>query len=249
MRNSLGAGIYTGRVRHRRYGVVPHAFEYTMFMAYLDVDRLPELMAMSRLSGYEKLALLSYREADHFGDPTLGLRARLAADATAHGLTLPDGPIYLLTHLRYAGYCFNPVSLYYCYDQGASEPTLVMAEVQNTFGETHNYWLRGLRTDGVVKQLHVSPFNTMDNEYGFRLTAPGQNLVAHIESFRAGKRFFDATLTLDWAPWTAANVRRAALTFPLMTLKVILAIHWEALRLFCKRLPFVPHPSKTERRT
>ncbi len=245
MRNSLGAGIYTGKVKHRRYGPVAHSFEYTMFMAYLDVDRLPEMMSVSRLCGYEQAALLTYRESDHFGDPRLGLRERLALDAAAQGFLLPDGPIYLLTHLRYAGYCFNPISIFYCYERGASEPTLVMAEVKSTFGESHNYWLPGLRADGVVKQLHVSPFNTMDNEYGFRLTAPGKNLVAHIDSFRAGERFFDATLTLDWSPWTAGNLRRAAFAFPFMTLKVIAAIHWEALRLFFKRLPFVPHPSKT----
>lgn len=245
MRNSLGAGIYTGRVRHRRYSPVAHAFEYTMFMAYLDVDRLPEMMSASSLSGYEKGALLSYREADHFGDPSRPLRERLAGDAAANGLLLPDGPVYLLTHLRYAGYCFNPISFYYCYERGAGEPALVMAEVKSTFGESHNYWLSGLRADGVAKQMHVSPFNTMDNEYGFRLTAPGENLVAHIDTFRAGERFFDATLTMDWSPWTAGNLRRAALKFPLMTLKVISAIHWEAAQLFFKRLPFVPHSPKT----
>ena len=245
MRNSLGAGIYTGRVRHRRYSPVAHAFEYTMFMAYLDVDRLPEMMSASSLTGYQNAALLSYREADHFGDPSRSLRERLAVDAAANGLLLPDGPIYLLTHLRYAGYCFNPISFYYCYERGVGEPALVMAEVKSTFGESHNYWLSGLRADGVAKQLHVSPFNSMDNEYGFRLTAPGENLVAHIDTFRAGERFFDATLTMDWSPWTAGNLRRAALGFPLMTLKVIAAIHWEAARLFFKRLPFVPHPSKT----
>ena len=245
MRNSLGAGIYTGRVRHRRYSPVAHAFEYTMFMAYLDVDRLPEMMSASSLTGYQNAALLSYREADHFGDPSRPLRERLAVDAAANGLLLPDGPIYLLTHLRYAGYCFNPISFYYCYERGVGEPALVMAEVKSTFGESYNYWLSGLRADGVAKQLHVSPFNSMDNEYGFRLTAPGENLVAHIDTFRAGERFFDATLTMDWSPWTAGNLRRAALGFPLMTLKVIAAIHWEAARLFFKRLPFVPHPSKT----
>ena len=245
MRNSLGAGIYTGRVRHRRYSPVAHAFEYTMFMAYLDVDRLPEMMSASSLTGYQNAALLSYREADHFGDPSRPLRERLAVDAAANGLLLPDGPIYLLTHLRYAGYCFNPISFYYCYERGVGEPALVMAEVKSTFGESYNYWLCGLRADGVAKQLHVSPFNSMDNEYGFRLTAPGENLVAHIDTFRAGERFFDATLTMDWSPWTAGNLRRAALGFPLMTLKVIAAIHWEAARLFFKRLPFVPHPSKT----
>ncbi len=223
---------------------VEHGFEYTMFMAYLDVDRIPELMSVSRLAGYEKAALVSFRESDHFGDPSLPLRKRLEQDAVANGVSLPDGPIYLLTHLRYAGYCFNPISLYYCYSKDGGEPKVVMAEVHNTFGESHNYWLPGLHADGVTKELHVSPFNTMDNEYGFRLTAPASNLVAHIDSFRQGQKFFDATLTLDWMPWTSKNLKRSILAYPFMTLKVIAAIHWQALQLFFKRMPFVPHPSK-----
>jgi DUF1365 family protein len=246
MRDSLGPGIYVGRVRHRRFTPVAHEFEYTLFMAYLDIDRLPELLSISALTGYEKAALLSFRESDHFGDPAVSLRQRVAESAASEGLTLPDGPIYLLTNLRYAGYCFNPISIYYCFAAGAATPALVMTEVHNTFGESHNYWLCSLQTDQVAKQLHVSPFNTMDNEYSFRLSVPGSNLVAHIENYRERQKFFDATLTLDWQAWTADTVRRAAFAFPFMTLKVIGAIHWEALKLFFKRVPFVPHPSKLQ---
>lgn len=244
MRDSLGPGIYTGRVRHRRLSPIEHCFEYTMFMTYLDIDRIPEMMGVSRWAGYEKRALVSFREADHFGDPSLSLRQRLKQDAAVNGVEIPDGPIYLLTHLRYAGYCFNPISLYYFYERGGAEPKLVMAEVHNTFGESHNYWLAALRVDGVQKQLHVSPFNTMDNQYGFRLTAPAANLVAHIDTFREGQKFFDATLTLDWIPWTEKNLKKTIFSYPLMTLKVIAAIHWQALKLFFKRMPFVPHPTK-----
>jgi uncharacterized protein len=236
--------LYRGTVRHRRFHPVEHEFEYSVFMAFLDIDRLAELMRVSPLSAYGKAALVAFREEDHFGDPAVSLRQRLAADAARQGVTLPGGPIYLLTHLRYAGYCFNPISLYYCYEPDGTEPACVMAEVHSTFGEQHNYWLKGLRADGVAKQLHVSPFNTMDNEYGFRLTAPSATLVAHIDSFRRGQRFFDATLSMQWIPWTASNLHRALVTYPLMTLKVIAAIHWEALRIYLKRVPFVPHPSK-----
>ncbi len=116
MRDSLGAGIYSGRVRHRRLSPVEHSFEYTMFMAYLDVDRIPEMMSVSALAGYEKAALVSYRESDHFGDASLSLRQRLETNAAANGVSLPDGPIYLLTHLRYAGYCFNPISLLFLFE-------------------------------------------------------------------------------------------------------------------------------------
>lgn len=244
MYDSLAPGLYTGKVRHRRFSPVEHSFEYRVFMAWLDIDRLPELMAVSPLARYNRPGLISYRESDHFGDPALPLRERLRADAARQGITLPAGPIYLLTHLRYAGYCFNPISLYYCYEPDSPRPAVILAEVNNTFGESHNYWLRDLSTDHVPKQLHVSPFNTMDNEYCFRLASPGATLAAHIENHRAGARFFDATLTLEWSPWTASNLHSTLAAFPLMTLKVISAIHWEALRLFFKRVPFVPHPSK-----
>ena len=237
MRNPLGSGIYTGHIRHRRFTPVSHEFEYAVFMAYLDIDRIPELMRTSFLTAYQRPALLSFQERDHFGDPAAALRDRLRDSANAQGLDLPNGPIYLLTNLRYAGYCFNPISFFYCHAADATEPALVMAEVNNTFGGSHNYWLNGLRADGVEKKLRVSPFNAMDNRYAFRLNAPAQRLVAHIDNFRDGQRFFDATLTLDWSPWTAQTLRRAAATFPFMTLKTIAAIHWEAVKLFFKQVP------------
>jgi len=233
-----------GQVRHRRFKPVEHGFAYKIFMVWLDIDTLQEQLAISPLSGYERSRLASFREKDHFGDASLPLRERLRQDAAAQGLKLPDGPVYLLTHLRYAGYCFNPISLYYCYEPEAREPSLVMAEVHSTFGESHNYWIEGDRADGIVKRLHVSPFNTMDNQYDFRMGTPGETLAVHIDVASREGKFFDATLSLKWRPWTRANLHRVLAQFPLMTLQVIFAIHWEALKLFFKRLPIVPHPSK-----
>ncbi len=244
MRDTLAPGIYRGWVRHRRYTPASHEFRYRMFMAWLDLDRIYELMGVSRWCGYERAALMSLRERDDFVDALLPLRQRLEQAARESGVALPDGPVYLLTHLRYAGYCFNPISLYYCYEQGGSVPVKVMAEVHSTFGERHNYWMDGLEAKGVKKEMHVSPFNTMDNTYDFWLSAPGEKLVAHIDTLRQGERFFDATLSLDWSPWEKQNVERAMVEFPFMTAQVIGAIHWEARKLYFKRVPFVPHPSK-----
>jgi uncharacterized protein len=238
-----GPAIFRGQVRHRRFSPVPHEFTYEVFMAYLDIDRLAEALEVSRWSAYNKPALLSFQERDHFGDPALPLRERLREDAARDGRELPAGPIYLLTNLRCAGYCFNPISLYYCYETGG-RLALILAEVNNTFGGSHNYWLPETHVDHVAKKLHVSPFNTMDNHYRFALNDPAKMLSAHIENFRQGERFFDATLTLRRFPWDRANVERAIRDFPLMTLKVISAIHWEALKLFWKRVPYVPHPGK-----
>ena len=137
----IDSGLFVGTLRHRRFAPVSHAFTYPLFMALLDIDRVPQLMRASRVTSYNRWNWASFDERDHFGDPSLPLRVRLALDAKRHGVNLPDGPIFLLTHLRYLGYCFNPVSLFYCFGRD-ERLQLVLAEVRNTFGGSHNYWLR-----------------------------------------------------------------------------------------------------------
>ena len=106
----IDSGLFVGTLRHRRFTPVAHAFTYPLFMVLLDVDRLPELMRVSRVTSYNRWNWASFHDRDHLGDPARGLRDRLAVDATRHGIDLPDGRIFLLTHLRYLGYGFNPVS-------------------------------------------------------------------------------------------------------------------------------------------
>ena len=137
----IDSGLFIGTLRHRRFAPVAHAFTYPLFMALLDIDRLPELMRVSRLTSYNRFNWASFHDRDHLGDPARPLRERLAVDAARHGIDLPDGRIFLLTHLRYLGYGFNPVSFFYCFD-AAERLQIVLAEVSNTFGGAHNYWLR-----------------------------------------------------------------------------------------------------------
>ena len=113
----IDSGLFVGTLRHRRFAPVAHAFTYPLFMALLDIDRMPELMRVSRLTSYNRWNWASFDDRDHLGDPARPLRERLAADAARHGIDLPDGRIFLLTHLRYLGYCFNPVSFFYCFDR------------------------------------------------------------------------------------------------------------------------------------
>ncbi|HEV2689838.1 MAG TPA: DUF1365 domain-containing protein [Bryobacteraceae bacterium] len=252
----MESGIYFGKLRHRRFRPKAHQFTYDLFMACLDIDRIPELMKISRFLSYNRFNWASFRERDHFGDARLPLRARLAKDAAAHGISLPAGPIYLLTHLRYLGYNFNPISFFYCYDAD-SALRVVLAEVNSTFGETHNYWLHpgNEQTAGKArryecpKTLHVSPFMGMDLDYQFVLTPPGDQLVAHMNTLHAGESFFDATLTLHREPWSARSLRRALLAHPWMTVKVIGAIHWQALRLYVKKVPVFTHPARLRKET
>jgi hypothetical protein len=247
--------LYSGTLRHRRFRPAGHEFTYPVMMAFLDVDRIPELMRVSPLASYNRWNWTSFSDRDHFGDPRVPLRRRLERDAARHGITLPGGPIFLLTHLRYFGYCFNPVSFYYCYDR-QDRLELMMAEVSNTFGDSQNYWLWEANEQPTAnakryqcpKVLHVSPFMKMELDYTFVFTPPGDSLVAHMNTVDNGDTFFDATLTLEREPWTAAALHRGLLRFPWMTLKVITAIHLEAMKLYFKKLRFYPSPAHGYRR-
>jgi len=247
----MESAIYFGNVTHRRFRPATHSFSYGVFMAFLDIDRIQELTGISRFLSYNRFNWASYHERDHFGNPARSLRQRLERDAAAHGVSLPDGQIFLLTHLRYLGYNFNPVSFFYFYDAN-EQLQLVLAEVNSTFGESHNYWLwqdnelpsSNAKRYRRAKAMHVSPFMSMKLDYTFTLTPPDRKLVVHIDTIEDGKPFFDATLNLERRPWSAHSLHRALFSHPWMTAKVIVAIHWEALRLYLKKVPVFTHPRR-----
>lgn len=246
--------LYIGEVRHRRFKPKAHRFTYPLFMAFLDVDRIPELCRVSPFLSYGRWNWAAFHEEDQFGDPSLPLRERLRRDAEAKGHQLPEGPIFLLTHLRYLGICFNPVSYFYCYDQ-AGELALIMAQVSNTpWRERHTYWMpvaQGQQGPGGVsfdipKAFHVSPFMPMECRYRWAFTRPGGALKVHIAESDCLGLFFDATLDLKEQPWSASILRTTLIRFPWMTLKVLVAIHWEAFWLWIKRTPVYTHPARTQ---
>ena len=237
----IDSGLFVGTLRHRRFTPVAHAFTYPLFMALLDIDRISELMRVSAVTSYNRWNWASFNDCDHLGDPSRPLRDRLVVDATRYGIELPDGPIFLLTHLRYLGYCFNPVSFFYCFNR-AEQLQVVLAEVRNTFGGAHNYWLRPDSASptfraAATKSLYVSPFMPVDLEYAFAFTSPAGRLVAHMNTVKAGSVCFDATLSLERRPWSSAEIRRALVRYPAMTATVMAEIHWQALRLWWKDVP------------
>jgi DUF1365 family protein len=245
----IESGIYAGTLRHRRHQTRGHQFRYRVMMALLDIDRLPDLMQVSPLAGYNRAAVFSYQERDHFGDPSKTLRLRIIADAAAQGAAQPAGKIFLLTNLRCYGYTFNPVSYYYCLDEAGKLAT-VMAEVNNTFGETCNYWLTpqqevpagDSKRYRFPKRFHVSPFFGLNQIYDWTITPPGAMLTIQCMNFEGGELAFDSTLTLERHSWNRLNLHRAMLRFPFMTARTILAIHWQALRLVGRKVPVVHHP-------
>ncbi|HEX5056538.1 MAG TPA: DUF1365 domain-containing protein [Gammaproteobacteria bacterium] len=247
--------IYRGTVRHRRYTPRANSFNYSLFMLYLDLDELPGLFDPYRFWSARGRALACFRRGDYLFKPDLDLAEEVRQIVQRETGHRPGGPVRMLTHLRYFGYCFNPITLYYCFSSDGSMVEHILAEVRNTpWNERHCYVLsvsedeapRGKFAFRHAKSFHVSPFMKMDMEYAWNVTAPAESLVVHIENMRDGEPCFDATLTMHRQPVTQANLDRALLAHPFMTLKVILLIYYQGLKLWLKRIPFVPHPGHTK---
>lgn len=224
-------------------------------MLYLDLDELPELFGKRWLWSTRRPAIARFCREDHLGDRRIELATAvrgLVKDET--GITL-DGPIRLLTHLRYFGYGFNPVSFYYCFDRSGENVEAIVAEVNNTpWGEQHCYILPESRNQGSAgkkrylldKRFHVSPFMDMNIDYDWRFTVPAETLSVHMKNYRQNAPLFDATLSLRRRPINSFNLASVLIIYPLMTAKVVAAIYYQALRLWLKKVPFYPHPDKQE---
>lgn len=241
------SAVYEGTLMHARHAPRRHAFAYGVYLLYLDLDELPELLAAPGPLRDGRFGLLSFHRADYLGgaaDLAEAARERVVA---ALGFR-PAGPVRLLTHVRSLGYVFNPVSFYYCFAADGSTLEAVVAEISNTpWGERHAYVVRagddGARAD-LEKVFHVSPFFDLSQRYRWELGVPGDALAIEMRNLESGREVFRARLSLRRRAWSSAALWRAALGQPLMAWKVHAAIYWQALRLYAKRVPFFTHPSK-----
>ncbi len=232
-------------------------------MVYLDLAELETVFAGSHLWSTRRPALAWFRRTDYLGNPTVPLdqSVRDVVEETT-GLR-PSGPVRLLTHLRYFGYCFNPVSFYYCFDADGEKLETLVAEITNTpWGERFRYVLTaedeippfakgGTETFKnqershryiFTKEFHVSPFFPMDLEYDWRFAEPGQHLSVHMDLTRQTAKVFDATLTLRRVEITPRRLASTLLAYPFMTLKAVVGIYYEAALLKLKGIPFYDHP-------
>lgn len=243
--------IYEGQVRHTRNKPVRHQFSYRLFMMYLDLDELPRLFRRRWFWSVTRPALARFRRSDHLGPADRPLADCVRDLVEAETGKRPSGPVRLLTNLAYFGYCFNPVSFYYCFGPDGESVEYIVAEVNNTpWGERDTYVMRCDKGEvgktawrfRPSKKMHVSPFMPMDIEYTWALSAPENRLSVFMANARNGERFFDATMIMHRKEITGMSLASVLFGFPLMTTKVILAIYWEALRLWIKRCPVYDHP-------
>lgn len=251
--------IYEGYVRHRRFRPVRNEFRYRLFLMFLDLGELPQLFKDRLCWSSEGFNVAFFRRRDHLGDPRIPLDLAVRNLVEEQTGIRPGGPIRLLTHLRYFGHCFNPVSFYYCYDPTDRRLETIVTEIHNTpWHEEHCYVLgealnehpvRRWKRYRFAKGFHVSPFMDMDIRYDLRFREPGELLNVHFINMEKGFRLFDASLILKRIEIDGTSLTRVLTTYPLMTIKVVTMIHWQALRLWLKGAPFFVHPAKRQHRS
>ncbi len=229
------SAIYDGWVMHRRLHPKRHAFKYRVFSLLLDLDELETLGARLTLFAANRAGIVSFHDRDH-GDGG-DLRAWLDAKLAAEGI-VADGPRRVLCYPRLFGYVFNPISTWFCYTKDERLAAIVY-EVHNTYDERHTYVLRVGHDDAIVRQqapkaFYVSPFLSMDCVYNFKIRPPGDDVLVAINEEEAGRPILTATFQGRRKPLTDGALLGMLLRHPLMTLKVIVAIHYEAVRLMRK---------------
>jgi DUF1365 family protein len=256
--------IYEGTARHRRPAPNAHEFTPRLFLAYLDVDALPA--SLDRLPGWSarRPAPVHFRREDFFDRSTAPLGDAVRDLVHTRLGRRPDGPVYLLAHLRTFGWSFNPVAVYYCWRADAPEldapeldapeldaPELdaLVLEVTNTpWGERHWYVFdarNGVTTQTTPKEMHVSPFLPMDVDYRVSWTAPGERADLDVVVQRGGTTVFAAGLRLHRTVLDRRTAITILLRYPVLTLRVSMTIYRRALGLFVRRLPLYRHPARS----
>jgi len=259
---------------HERFSPRSHRFLYRIFLFALDLDELDTLHGKLRLFSFSRANLYSFRERDFLPtqEPVFnsemqiragssgGLKQRVVAYLAARDVDLTDGRVLLVTLPRVLGYLFNPVSFYFCFDRTGA-PVAALAEVTNTFKEMKPYLLgpETRATDGseltrdsvtfrlrIPKNFYVSPYSDVDVAFDFTLRTPGERLSVQIDDYDGAERTLTSTLTGPRQPLTDARLAWFTLKYPLITVRIIGLIHWHALRLWLKKIPWFAKAAKPE---
>ncbi|MBB4220708.1 DUF1365 domain-containing protein [Variovorax guangxiensis] len=245
------SALYVGRVMHQRLRPRRHRLAYRIYSVLVDIDELPQLHARLRLFSVDRFNLFSFHAADYGDGSGRDLRAQVEALLRVAGLPT-GGAIRLLTMPRLLGHVFNPLSVWFCHAPGGELQAMVY-EVNNTFGQRHSYLIPVADAAAPVidqrcdKRMYVSPFNGMDLRYRFRIAAPGESVSIGVSVHDADGAVLNARQDGQRTALSDLALLRVFLTHPLLTLKVVAAIHWQALRLWIKRVPLHPRPAAPER--
>lgn len=242
---AMNSCLYECRVMHRRITPTANRFEYSLFMACLDLDEVEGVSRKLALLSRNRWNLYSFFESDHEPAGAGPLKDRVLGYLRSSGVD-PGGAarVFLLTLPRVLGFVFNPIAVYYCFD-GAGAPVCAVAEVGNTFGEKKLFLVRpdGAGPDNgfrsvVPKHFYVSPFSPLDLSFDFRMALPSASLSVRVDEYDGEKKVLASALTGRRVGLSDAALAWFAVKYPLLTLKVVALIHWQALRLWLRRTPY-----------
>ena len=243
----MHSAIYEGHLRHRRFTPHPHRFAYSVFMMYLDLDEIPEVMKQSALWSEHRWRPARFRREDYLGPSEVPLKQAVIERIREATGRKHEGPVRMLANLRYYGFVINPITCYYCFDRDENLRNIVVEVTNTPWNERQSYVLDcepGQRFQRIQfqKLMHVSPFNPMDMRYRWCSNEPGKVLSLNLETLRDGHAEMDATMALKRREISNASLNGILIRYPWMTAKVAAAIYWEALKLWLKRNPFYDHP-------
>lgn len=249
MKGIVNSCLYYAKVAHVRSEPIHRRFDYRLFMFYLDLSELETIKKKIKLIGYNSFNYFSFRDKDHLRlpkekpDTKKPVREHLINYLAQNEVQEPIGRIMLLTNLTTLGYQFNPVSFYFVYDVN-DKPLCSVVEVGNTFKEMKPYFIDGVHLEKDIftyrtkKLFYVSPFIAHDVDFNFQLSLPSEKLNLRIDDYKGDNHFFTALLSGEKKALTNSNVVRYALLFPLITLRVIGLIYWQAMKIWLKKIPF-----------
>lgn len=239
------SALYFGRVTHVRAFPRRHRLSYGVWYMLLDIDELPDLDRSLPGFSVDRPGLISFHTRDHGPFDGAPLRPWIEGHLADAGIDLEGGPIRILCFPRVVGYVFNPLSVWFCHHRDGDVRAIVY-EVSNTFGERHSYLApvdRRAEEGDLVrhrfdKELYVSPFIDLAARYDFTTRVPDERVSVAVRELVADGQVLTAVLSAVRAPLSGRSLARAFFTYPLVTVKVIVGIHWEALKLWRKGAPY-----------